>query len=159
MSEKLESETPSDVAACSASLDVWDTLMIRACKINRPSLGRFRRIMARRCGLRLEHVEDRFVADYLLEIVERLGLKTLRNFVWEMNPTELWKCGAPRGCEVDANGVPHRHREKVITLAASILRLTAVKKLPGLRSPSRFERRRQNSELSHPAATIQSDEA
>lgn len=132
---------------CCASLDVWDSLMVRACKCNRPTLGRFRRIMARRCALRLEHVEDAYVARYFLQIVEEHKLTTLENFVWNLNPVEMWKYGAPKGCECDPNGVPYRHREKVITLAASILRLTPVAKLPGLRSPSRFARSRHNDKI------------
>ncbi len=124
-----------------APLDIWESLMVRACKIKRPSLGRFRRILARRRAMEFLHIEDRYVADFLMEIVERYQLRDLRRFIWELNPTELWKCGAPEGCLCDpGQGVPIRHRERVIALCASIIRCTEVSKLPGLRSPSRFNK-------------------
>lgn len=125
-------------------LDVWDSLMVRACKIQEPSMGRFRRVFARRCALKLEHVYDIHIAAYMLELVERYQLRGLVDMMWELHPSRsMWHC-PPKDMITD-EGEPTNWESKMITICASIIGGTPVDKLPGLRSPSLFNRPPYNS--------------
>jgi hypothetical protein len=124
-----------------APLDKWEILMIRACKRNNTSLARFRRILGIRCGLDRRYVDDGYVARFLMELVERLGYVSLSEFVLNLNSTEVWKFGRVAGCELDPNGSPIRHREKIITLCVGYLSGMAVIKLPGYHPSGRWRRR------------------
>ena len=121
--------------------DLWETLAIRACKLNNPTLQRFRLILGRRCALHPMYVTDIHVAEFLIGIMEKFGLFDIRKFLQDMNPTEAWKYGVVWGCTEDHNGGALTHYGKIICLCVSTIKLTRVSEFPGHRSPSRFNRR------------------
>lgn len=121
--------------AC-CELDVWESLIVRACKCNRRSVRRFKRIIGMRCALELQYVGTTDVTEFLVELIEKFQLKTLSQFVREIHPSARWKFGKTFDRECDDPTDAH-----LLSVAVSIIRLTEVRKLPGYRSPTRFAKR------------------
>tara|TARA_R110000744_G_scaffold10369_14_gene32425 strand:- start:351 stop:1190 length:840 start_codon:yes stop_codon:yes gene_type:complete len=140
------------IEAAPDNLDLHESLMVRGCKISKPSVGRFKRILGRFCGLDIGYVEKKYVGHFLLDIIEKYNLCSMLDIVDGLNDDELWQRGSVKGCELPSRPrwitgeepivVPHEDR--VIILCVSIIKLTYIRKLPGLRSPSKFNKKKMN---------------
>jgi hypothetical protein len=77
-------------------MDNWETLVIRICKGrgNKPyKLRMIRRALARRCGLKVEWVEECFIFSFLFDLAKRYKEINFCRLVEESEPKEVWKVG------------------------------------------------------------------
>lgn len=107
-------------------LDVWENLLIRACKNNTTSEYRLKRIFGKRCALPTDYVQIAYIIDMLLEIIERYNLCSLPEFVQKMRNCKYWGELYPKTKKYD---------DPVLEAAISIICGAAVKRFPNYRSP------------------------
>lgn len=116
-------------------MDKWDNLLIRACK-KRGNIEIFRRILARRCGMGKHFIDDYFIAEKLMSIVQRYNNKDAFHLLFECSPEQAWRFITAQNQPTD------NYWHRVIRVAASILKLTEVKKFPDYTAPLWFRARK-----------------
>ena len=114
-------------------LDVWENLMIRACKQQLKSDYRFKRIFGKRCGLDIKYVKTEYIIEFLVGIIERYNLCGLVKFLERVREHQSW------------NNMTKRTDDPVLTAAISILAMTPVAYLPNYHSPLCFRKSLDNS--------------
>lgn len=72
-------------------LDVWENLMIRACKSLNKTEYRLRRIFGKRCALRADDVKLAYVIDFLLGIIDKYKLCSLPEFIGKVREHQNWE--------------------------------------------------------------------
>jgi hypothetical protein len=105
-------------------LDAYDSLLVRECKREQPSMRRLRRIVGMRADLPVSFIRDSDVAARLLELVEATGLMDLRGFAEEIG--HRWRHMEVGGAPLDMTG-------DAVRVAASRLQGAPVNVLPGYR--------------------------
>ena len=121
-------------------MDAWDNLLVRHCKSRRTSIRSLKRIIGWKCALLPEHVEESWVLECLLKIVEKYRLKPLIDLIAEMHPSNRWRYGCDtEGCDETTGAA--------VAAVVSVLRLTEVKKLPGYRMSARWRNREKREEV------------
>lgn len=123
-------------------LDIWQNLIIRACKSNFPSreflLDRLSKIWAKRCGIKIQESGSfkSALAHEMLFILEKkeIGLdkRAFLSILENMNPNSLY----------NKNDIPFQtlcYWSKVIISLAMIIRLTEIKQWEGFRRPLRSQ--------------------
>ena len=119
-------------------LDVWDSLFVRACKCSNPTIRRFKKIWSMRCDLQMQYCHERDIIEHLIDLIQMYRLVTMSQFISRVYQNEHWD---------HAFGKPAKTIDGYfLETITSIIRLTEVQKLPGLRSPTRFTRKRNQSE-------------
>lgn len=103
-------------------LDVWEILMVRACKTPLKSVYRIKRIFGRRCALKTKYVQDTYVIDFLAGIIDRLGLCGLPQFLKKVREQQEWQAR-----------YPVRKEDPVLEAAIGVLSLATMEDLPGYR--------------------------
>ena len=110
-------------------LDVWECLMIRACKSNSEPVSRLKRVFAKRCALKAKHVKLAYVTEFLAGIIETRQLCSLTGFLAKVREQNEWQeMGRLHGAKKDAEPI-----DPTLLAAISVLRFTAVKLLPEYR--------------------------
>lgn len=123
--------TSENSAQLTRPLDVWECLMIRACKSNSEPVSRLKRVFAKRCGLKTKHVKLAYVTEFLAGILESRQLCSLTGFLAKISEQNEWQ----------EMGRLHRGKnsaepiDPTLLAAISILRFTEVKLLPECRPP------------------------
>lgn len=110
---------------------IYDILLVRACKKS-GNIDIFRRILARRCGMDKHFINDHFIAEKLLGIMQQYNPKEAFHLIFECSPEQAWRFISRQ----DQNTDNYWHR--VIRVAASVIKLTEVKKFPEYRAPLWF---------------------
>ena len=112
-------------------LDVWECLMIRACKSNNEPVSRLKKVFAKRCALKEKHVKLTHVTEFLAGIIESRQLCSLTGFLAKVREQNEWQ----------EMGRLHWRKSEIgpidptLLAAISILRFTAIKLLPAYRPP------------------------
>lgn len=110
-------------------MDVWDNLLIRACKANKFNISILRRILARRCGMSTTFISNAFIAEKLINLATHL--KKEHNTYWylfESSTERAWWYGGDEKTEYWA---------RVINVAAFVLGFTSIHELPPTYNPGR----------------------
>jgi hypothetical protein len=116
-------------------MNKYDNLIIRACKSNGDTVRRLKKIYGWAYAIDVEYVHFGDLAHYLFEIVEKYNPISSMDLARAINPSEVWKTGAPNGCG---------YWEGVVFVLASRLRLTEIGKLPEYRASARWRKRNEN---------------
>lgn len=153
------------------NVDVWEDLVIRACKRGGRSVDRVRGVLARRCGLKRECVTLDFIMRFLADIVDKYlpheQPNDLASILADICPSEQWKYATSRETKlapfkIEAatafifNKTEQERQAKIeatkdylfgaITVLMSRIRMTKVKDFPGHSTPAWFrnaEKRKQ----------------
>lgn len=114
-------------------LDKWDNLLIRECKSKIPNARKLRKILAMRNGIHLEHAEDIFLADLLLDIVLDYDLTNGR-----MNHLILTKFSPEEQRYMHDLGLDNSHVSNIIRACVSTIRLSKADKFPNFHKSLKF---------------------
>ena len=120
------------------TIDPYDQLLVRACKMENPSFVRLKRIVARRCGRRPDQLEEVWVAAQLVEILEKFKVIGLAGFIPKLHESEkLRNTCDTRGCEDPFTA-------SVVAASCRVLSTAMIDKFPGYRLRSKIRRKHGN---------------
>lgn len=122
-------------------LELWELMMIRACKKTRYSTRTLRRIYAVSRAIHLEHTPIEYATHGLMVIITKYGLvRDMHDFISEIDRarTGFWYYTCP---EKTREQYTMSFNEAILYKCASVIALTDVAKFPSYHSPARFRNR------------------
>jgi hypothetical protein len=120
-------------------LELWELMMIRACKKNKYSTRTLRRIYAASRALPLSYTPIEYATNGLMEIITKLGLvRDWHEFIVDIDHrrTGFWYVS----CK-DKEKYQMPFNEAFLLACASLIATTRVSEIPGYPIPARFRNR------------------
>jgi hypothetical protein len=122
-------------------LELWELMMIRACKKNRYSTRTLRRIYGASRALYLEHTPIEYATRGLMDIITKYGLvKDMHDFIVNIDHkrTGFWYAA----CQ-NREQYAMSFKEAFLLECASLIAMTPVNKFPNYHPPARFRNRKE----------------
>lgn len=114
------------------AINKWDILLVRACKSKRASIEYLRRYKSKRCGVKMNFIEDHFILEDLLRLIQKYDLSGMQELIFMTHPDQYWRYGFEPKAETDVFIL------SFIAASVSVIRCSPVKKFPCFISPRRF---------------------
>lgn len=112
-------------------MDEWDIKLIKLIKHNHQlTLNDLMVFWCERCEIDIEYVYSTDILDGLVEIVEKLGILNLQQFVLDILMENRWKFSLGEIKKVTPLNVNELMVENMIWVLCSRIRLTEVSKIP-----------------------------